>query len=210
MEALETQPAGQGQDLSGIQPAGDTGSISLQPAVKESLREKWRRKYHERKARKQAQTLQPGQPTPLDGQPMAGVPVVESSALAPAGNPGPVPWTADTARPAIKQLIPVVEAWEVNQLRELALTVHPDALQVVSKYKGWSPPAKATIEESGSQVVAKWMNRFGVSADDAHEVFLLIAAGTVYAGHQSVKTELLKLKAELEEKAKPKEPAPAK
>lgn len=134
-----------------------------------------------------------------------------ASASAPAIlAPPPVPWTADTLRPLFAELVPVLETMRIDSLKSAAAKISPECVALVSSKAPWNPAAKTTLVTSGAQVGAKWLNRFGISADNAPEVAFGIAAASILVGDWILSRELAKLGAEAKaerEKAKKEESA---
>lgn len=75
-------------------------------------------------------------------------------------------------------------------LRREAEKISPLAVKLVDTKAGWSEPVKTLLVESGSAVAAKWMNRFGISAEYAPEVTLGTAICSLWASRAALMGEL--------------------
>lgn len=102
-------------------------------------------------------------------------------------------------QPLVAQLIPVAEGLDVESLKKLAAEVSPEAVALVAEKAPWNPMAKKTIETSAPEVFAKYMNRTGISAENAPEVALGIALAGIIGGRLMVKSELEKMAREKRE-----------
>src|SRR4051794_10301166 len=123
MEAATTNPA---PARSSVLPAGAPHGPGVDPAV-EAQRKIWRDKAARQRAKKQNSL-----PSPAGGgPPVPPVPAVASQSAAPAGTPGPVPWTPNTLRPLFQTLVPTLEKMDVNSLRRTALEISPAAVATV-------------------------------------------------------------------------------
>lgn len=105
---------------------------------------------------------------------------------APVPLEAPMPWDASLLSPVVVEMILAVEAVSVRQLKERAAKV-PDAppgfAATVEKDAEWNTAAKTALGSALPQVVAKWLNRSGVSADAAPEVIAVTAMVSIYLGH---------------------------
>lgn len=114
-----------------------------------------------------------------------------------------MPWTADTLKPLAVELVPILEDFDTSGIKDAAKAISPEALQAVAGYK-WNPNAKSALVSSGSAVAAKYLNRSGISAENAPEVSLGIALLSIYWGRTIIVKELEKL---AEEKKREREKA---
>ena len=104
-----------------------------------------------------------------------------------------MPWSADVLRPLIEQLLPVAENLDVESLKKLAAEIGPEAVSVVAEKAPWNPLARETIKTSAPAVAAKWLNKTGISAENAPEVALGIALAGIVGGRLAVKGTLEKM-----------------
>ncbi len=96
----------------------------------------------------------------------------------------------------------MLEKKDMRGLKELAGQVSPEAVALVERKGGWDEAAKVTVVQSGSEVAAKWANKFGISAEYAPEVALTIAGVAIWSSRESLVDELRKLAAERREREK--------
>jgi hypothetical protein len=86
---------------------------------------------------------------------------------------------------------------DTQKAQKLAGEISPRAVEIVRAQGGWPKPAKVTLIESASACGAKWMNRFGVSAEYAPEVALGVALVAIQTSRMMLFSELTKLRDEL-------------
>jgi len=84
----------------------------------------------------------------------------------------------------------VLEAADLRGLKKLASELSPEALARVEADAPWNPVAKEALIESLPAVVARWMNHFGVSAENRHEIALAGAVLAIAHGSYSLRKEL--------------------
>ncbi len=89
--------------------------------------------------------------------------------------------------------MPVLEDLDIKSLKKLAGEVSPEAVARVSEGAPWNPVAKEALIESLPAVVARWMNHFGVSAENRHEIALAGAVIAIAHGSYSLRKELREL-----------------
>jgi len=136
-------------------------------------------------------------PLPANGAAVSPAPSVPNPVAAVPASPGPVPWTADTVRPVWQQSADFVEVRNVKSLCETAKEISPKALELVKEKGKWNVPAKVTLVDAGAETTAKWLNKFGVSAEYAPEVKLGGAIVAIISGQWMLKGELEKIAAEV-------------
>jgi hypothetical protein len=115
-----------------------------------------------------------------------------------------VPWTSETVRPLLETVVPLIEKADVRSLVEEAAKVSAACAELIGKKAFWNVAAKAALIQSGAEMFAKWMNKFGVSAEYAPEISFALAACSIWAGRQLLVDEIRKLAAE-KKAAAPKE-----
>lgn len=105
---------------------------------------------------------------------------------APVSLEAPLPWDATLLAPVVGEILAALEAVSVRQLKERAAKV-PDApagfVATVEKDAEWNTAAKTALGSAVPQVAAKWLNKSGVSAENAPEVIALTAMASIYLGH---------------------------
>jgi hypothetical protein len=93
-------------------------------------------------------------------------------------------------------LVPVIEALDLKSLKSAAAKVSPEAVAMVVSEAPWNPVAKTALISSGSAVSAKWLNHFGISAENAPEVTLGLALVSILGGRFMLMRQLTELAAE--------------
>ncbi len=214
---MATQPATGIPDQPGTVPPSNGGSgVPAGPVdvEKESLRAKWRAKWQRRQERKKAAAAgtvsvppPPPPPAPAD---VAPAPAVGDPASAGVPLGGPVPWTAANVQPLFSTLIPIGEGLAKESAVKEARDIGERAVNVVEKKYRWPQSAVKTIESYGPNVAAKWLNKTGVSAENAGEVILAGAIGAIIKSHCDAVAEIRAIARELKaSRDNPPAPAPA-
>lgn len=111
--------------------------------------------------------------------------------------PAPVPWVATTLVPVLSQAINLIEKADVSSLAEEAGKIHPRCADLVQRKGLWPEAAKATLVSGGSALCAKYLNRFGVSAEYQPEIEVGVAALAIMQSRSSLREELKLMAAEL-------------
>lgn len=97
-----------------------------------------------------------------------------------------VPWEPALLEPVVHEMMTALEALSIRQITARAAKV-PDAppgfVETVASDASWNVPAKTALQSSLPQVACKWLNRSGISADNAPEVIAVTAAMSIYLGH---------------------------
>jgi len=88
-----------------------------------------------------------------------------------------VAWAGTDIEPLLKDLIKLLEEWrEYAREKRLRLARLPDDLIAeINKETAWEETPKKIICESGSRVLAKLLNKGGISAEYKDEIFLGLA-----------------------------------
>lgn len=131
----------------------------------------------------------PGDPTASPGD-LGSVPGVAPDA--------PVPWDPKLLAPLIKEALAATEAAIVNGNRTKAAKAKlaKELLdQIVSDSK-FSPALLSTVNLTAPRVIAKWMNKAGISGEYSDEALLSLAALSLYITQQKTSAALDKLIAE--------------
>lgn len=156
----------------------------------EEQKAKWRAKYHARKNRQAGATV-----SPFPGSSLPPLPGAPDPLQAQSSNPPPVSWVPDTLKPLFEQLVPALEKANIESLKSKAAKLSAEALEIVEKDAGWNTPSKTTIITTGPEVTAKWLNAAGIGAENAAEVALFIAVGSIVAGQMVLASKLDQLAA---------------
>lgn len=150
------------------------GLRSGSPEAAEADRERSRER---KKKSRQAKRME-GDAAPLPSLGDDGEPPVHLAA--------PLPWDASLLAPVVGEILAALEAVSVRQLKERAAKV-ADApsgfVATVEKDAEWNTVAKTALSSAVPQVAAKWLNRSGVSAENAPEVIAFTAMASIYLGH---------------------------
>jgi hypothetical protein len=208
-------PAGQTAAQYGGLRGGRARKDGLVPGSPEALAAD-REKDRLRKAR-QRQADRPD-PAPL---PSAGPGVAsQNPAAAPGvdavpgaeGDPPPVPWTPEMLRPLFDELIPTCETLAVHRVATKAAQARlpGEIIRDIEKDATWNPLSKKTVQMSAPEVLAKYLNKLGVSSESRPEVTLLIAAGAIVTQQTLLLKRLDKLIALANVPAQPPKPEPPK
>jgi hypothetical protein len=171
------------------------------------------RKYErERKADQRAKTRAenppalppalPGKvPAPSNNFPAPGAALaVDSTAQAPPS----VPWQADTFAELARELVPELEAQAVASITRRAAKagLSKDFLKEIEHDCRWGEATKKALVIALPQLVAKWLNRSGVSSEWQPEVVCGTAAAKILVNHLRIVNRLDKLIAQREEAEK--------
>lgn len=132
-------------------------------------RQKWRDKDKARKLRIPGAAMQSA---PVPGASLAPAPGVQSNFVALPVAPPPVPWTPDLIAPLLREAVTLCERGDVSTLAKKALEISPACAELVRTEGGWPEAGKAAVVSGGSKTVAKYLNKFGVSAEYAPEIEL--------------------------------------
>lgn len=121
----------------------------------------------------------------------------------PGADAAPVPWAPDTLKPLFEQVVPALEKWDVSSLVKRAARIDEAVAREVAKDAPWNPAAKASLIASGPLCAAEVLDEIGIGQERAHWVVLLIAAGSIYAGHVALAAKLAELEGRQAAEAKP-------
>lgn len=105
------------------------------------------------------------------------------------------------------EIIAAVERFQVNSLSQKAAKVPGAAADFPDTVKAdaaWDGVSKSALETSTPRVLAKWMNRTGVSSEHADELILAAAVLKIGVSHSILSSKLDKLIKE----SKPAPPPP--
>ena len=119
-----------------------------------------------------------------------------------------VPWSAADVKDLTDELIPAVEQECVQRLTSKAAKANLPAklLKEIEIDARWKPVAKKGLQIGLPEVLAKWLNKFGVSADNKGEVALGLAV--VVIAQQQISLER-KLGVMIKEQSQNQPPKPA-
>jgi len=137
-----------------------------------------------------------------------------------AGLPGPplepfVPWTGEDVRDFTDELVELSEAKRVSEFCEAAKEAKLPASLIKDIQRDAHYPAKckAHFKTSLAGVVAKWLNKTGISAKNREEAAFLFYGATILLHGRRMRAHLDAIidedRAEREKSEKAKEPAPA-
>lgn len=101
-----------------------------------------------------------------------------------------MPWAGEQLKPIFEQVVPALEKLSVTGLVKRAAAIDPALAKEVAKDAPWNEASKAGVIASGPQCAAELLNEMGVGPEKAHWVALLVAAGSIYAGHQGLAAKL--------------------
>jgi hypothetical protein len=92
-----------------------------------------------------------------------------------------IPWDAKALEPIFAQLIPAAESFDVKGIADRAEKAHlPKELRAkIEADARWNPVARKGLEIACPQVSAKWLNYFGISAENAPEIVLITALTSI-------------------------------
>ena len=146
------------------------------PAGSEAAREADRREDAERKrlARDRERAAQPPALPAAGGAGAAAAVVPAGQSLTIPVEAGPVPWEADSLRPIAEELVNAWEDSRVDGFRSRAKDAKlPEPLvREIAKDAAFPAAAKRGVGIGAAEVVAKWLNKSGVSAEHKPEVLL--------------------------------------
>lgn len=128
-------------------------------------------------------------PTPVAG--VAGQPGVAPGLF--AGQAPPVLWTAADLKQFCDILIETAESGDVGSLMALARKVGMPAelVKEVENDGAWKDITKESLHYALPELFAKWLNRFGISAEYKFELATAIAALGIFQNHLVVKRRIL-------------------
>ena len=132
----------------------------------------------------------PSQPVASTGKVVPVFAPAQSPMLAAPLAPAPVPWVAVTLVPVLSQAVNLVEKADVASLAEEAGKIHTRCAELVTRKGGWPEAAKATLVTGGASLCAKYLNRFGVSAEYQPEIEVGVAALAIMQSRASLREEL--------------------
>ncbi len=143
-----------------------------------------RKKDRERKARQRV-ALPPPLPSVHPGANDPGAALADGQGSLPGlapdgeGNP-PLPWRKETLKPIFDQLIPCLEELAVTHVSTEAakLPIPGEMVKEIEADAAWPKPAKEALLFSAPELAAKYLNKTGISAENAPEV----VCGTALAG----------------------------
>lgn len=182
--------------------ARDDGLVPGSPEAAEADR----KKDAERKRQARADAAAAVKPAPLPSRLGDQLSTPDSSAVAGtavAARPF-VPWSVEIVKPFTDQLTPTAETVYVGRISERATKANlPGQLtKEISKDARWPEAAKNTLAQALPQFFAKWLNKTGISAENAPEVAIATAIAAIWAQHNSITSRLDKLIEQREEEQK--------
>lgn len=102
-----------------------------------------------------------------------------------------VAWDEKTVRPALEEIIPIWEQERKKKRLKKAIAAKlPAPLIKAIEQEGWDQKAKAGVIVGGGQVIAKWLNKFGLSAEYAPEVTLATGLVALYRSDSRLDAKL--------------------
>jgi hypothetical protein len=176
----------------------DDGLPAGSPEAVEADKKRDRERKREARA-KARQTGGQGDAPPL--------PSLADAPSAPLLDSSPVPWDPTTVLPLVETISGSVEKKMTDSQKSKASKIIDaplDFVGMVEKDGQWGKPIKTSLDQSLSQVIAKWMNRFGVSADNAPEAILIGAVCAIWAKTALLNTKLDEMLAKQKAKEAPK------
>lgn len=188
----------------------DDGLTPGSPEAAEADRKKdAERKQRERDEARTALEATQRLPSKLDGLPNPNAAPSGSPVAGAVSEARPfVPWTPDIVRPFTAELIPVVEAVDANGLVEDAKKKLPEAfVKEVKKDAGWPAAAKKILDGALPRLAAKYLNKTGISAENADEVAVGSAVVMILHSRNALKDRMSKIAEELKHMQKKNEPA---
>ena len=85
----------------------------------------------------------------------------------------------------------------MRSLSDEAGKIHAKCAELVQRKGGWPEAAKATLVSGGAKLIAKYLNRFGVSAEYQPEIEVGVAALAILQSRAALANELKALALEL-------------
>jgi hypothetical protein len=76
----------------------------------------------------------------------------------------------------------------IDQAKEAKLP--PELIKEISKDAQWPALSKKSLEMSGPPLVAKWLNKFGISAKNKEEVFFIGAITSIVVARKRISSRL--------------------
>ena len=136
-------------------------------------------------------------------------PAAPGAGPAPALGAPPVPWDPSTLRPIFEQILPAVERWSTERLLAKAVKAGAPVEQIkeVRTDAAWPAPAKAAINATGPDCLAKLLNSSGIGAQNAPELILATAVTSILVAQFSLHATLDRM---IQEKQPPADAATAK
>ena len=131
----------------------------------------------------------PGEPSAPGGD-LGGLPGVAPDA--------PVPWDPKLIAPLIREALAATEAAIVSGHRNKAAKAKlaKELIEQIVADSKFSPALLATVNATLPRVIAKWMNKAGISGEYSDEALLSLAALSLYVSQRKTEAALDKLIAE--------------
>lgn len=178
------------------------GSSEAQAADREKNAERMRR------ARERERKSAPPEPLPsILGDAAPPAPGLAGDSAAPPGDLGsvpglapdaPVPWDPKLLSPLIKEALAATEAAIIagNRNKAAKARLAKDLLEQIISDSKFSPALLSTVNQTAPRVLAKWMNKAGISGEYSDEALLSLAALSLYVSQKKTSAALDKLIAE--------------
>jgi hypothetical protein len=182
-------------------------------AAKEADRERERLKKQRQRAQARANNP-PVLPSalPSKGSSALGPASASGGAQAPDGGSEVLPmvaWLPDDLRELIEELIPGAEQILVQRLttRAAAAKLSAELLKDIEQGARWDPVTKKSLSVALPRLIAKWLNKWGISAEWKEEIICSIAGLKILRTQMRLESKLDKIIAQHEAKEKQKEAA---
>jgi hypothetical protein len=107
----------------------------------------------------------------------------------------PVAWQPDSLQPIIDQILPIIEQERVRSKTTKAVKAALPAplLKEIEKDSHFPASAKVTLSTSVPRMCAKWLNKFGLSAEYQDETLTVLAILSIYHNDSRIDSKLDKL-----------------
>jgi hypothetical protein len=143
----------------------------------------------------------PAQPLAPAGKAIPPAPTVPSQTIPVDFAPPAVLWDASTLVPVLQQAADLTEKADVSSLAKEAEKISARCGDLVREKGLWPAAAKATLVSGGAKLCAKYLNKFGVSAEYQPEIEVAIAGMAIWQARASLLTEIRAMAAEIKKAA---------
>ena len=185
----------------------------LVPGTQEAI-EADREKARLRKAAQRAKS-RAADPPPLPAASLANQPLAPGADLGalpgleadPAFVAGPVPWDDKILKPIFVELIPTIEAHCMTSLQDAAAQARlPEVVQAdITREAAWPESSRKLLLIACPQLAAKYLNKTGISSENAPEVMLATAIASIALSHTRLLSRIKAVGASANVQLKPEE-----